>query len=125
MASVRRGDSALYTWALRMGAFVFLVVLAAELGGYSASALRLLESSLETTLILLAAWMLMLVARGGLELTANSSLFQSVPFLSSRADVIVRKFAFFINIIIAFLGFGFILLSLGLYQSHLEAIRGV
>jgi small-conductance mechanosensitive channel len=125
MASAHRGDSALYTWALRLGGCIFLLVLAAELGGYSALALRLLESSLNTTLILLAAWMLMLLARGGLELTANSSLFQNIPFLSSRAEVIVRRFAFFVNIIIAFVVFAFILLDIGLYQSHLEAIRGV
>ena len=125
VASARREDSALYTWALRLGACIFLVVLAAELGGYSALALRLLESSLNTTLILLAAWMMMLLARGGLELIANSSLFKNIPFLNSRADLIVRRFAFFVNILIAFVVFAFILLEWRLYQNHLEAIRGV
>ncbi|UCG12139.1 MAG: mechanosensitive ion channel [Deltaproteobacteria bacterium] len=125
MASVRRGDSALYTWTLRLGGIVFILVLAAELGGYSALASRLLESSTSTILILLLAWILMLLARGGLELAANSSQFQKVPFLSSRADTIVRRFALFTNVIIATMFFAFILMSWGLYESHLGAIEGV
>jgi small-conductance mechanosensitive channel len=125
LASARRRDSALYIGTLSLGGFVFIVALAAELGGYSALALYVLESSLGTIFILLIAWMLMLLTAGCLELAANSSPFQKVSFLSSKADVMVRRFELFINVIIAAIALAFILVVWGFFESHPEAIRGV
>jgi potassium efflux system protein len=125
VASSRRGDSALYTWTLRLGACVFGLCLAAELGGYSEFASRLLVSSLKTIFIILTAWVVMLLARGALELAVNSRLFQKVQFLKSRTNFIANRMAFIANILIAVVCFSFILYLWGLFESHIEAMRGV
>jgi potassium efflux system protein len=123
--SVRSGGSLLYAWILRLGGLVFLGVILAEIGGYSALAAHVLESSLGTTFIVLAAWMLMLMTRGCLEWAMQSAPLKKIPFLQSKAKVIVSRSALLANLLIGALLLTLILVAWRLYDRPIEAIKGV
>ncbi|MDH3802338.1 MAG: hypothetical protein OEU80_09665, partial [Deltaproteobacteria bacterium] len=84
LENVRSGGSLLYTWILRLGGLVFLGVIVEEIGGYNSLAAHVLESSLETTFVVLAAWMLMFMTRGFLEWAMQISPLKKIPFLQDR-----------------------------------------
>ena len=123
--SVRSGGSLLYAWILRLGGLVFLGVIIAEIGGYNALAAHLLESSLGTTFIVLAAWMLMLMTRGFLEWAMQSAPLKKIPFLQSKANVIVSRSALLANLLVGALLLTFILVTWRLYDRPIEAIQGL
>jgi len=123
--SVRSGGSLLYTWILRLGGLVFLGVIIAEIGGYNALAAHVLESSLQTIFIVLAAWMLMLMTRGFLEWAMQSAPLKKIPFLQSKANVIVSRSALLTNLIVGALFVTFILVAWRLYDRPIEAIQGL
>jgi potassium efflux system protein len=123
--SSRRKGSILYIWALRMGALSLLGVIIAEVGGYSVLAAYLLKSSLTTTFAVLAAWMLMLMARSTLEWIIQSPPLRKIPFLQSKANLIVSRSVLLTNVLIASLFATFILVIWRVYDSPAEAIQGV
>ncbi|MGB5921684.1 MAG: mechanosensitive ion channel domain-containing protein [Syntrophobacteria bacterium] len=123
--SVRSGGSLLYAWILRLGGLVFLGVIIAEIGGYNALAAHVLESSLGTTFIVLAAWMLMLMTRGFLEWAMQSAPLKKIPFLQSKANVIVSRSALLANLLVGALLLTFILVTWRLYDRPIEAIQGL
>lgn len=125
LENARRGDSLLYTWALGLGGMVSMVTLIAELCGYSALAAHLLVSSLKTTLIVIAAWMLMLLARGVLDWTFYNSLLIKIPLVRRYAAVIVERSAHLINLLIGTLVITYTLVVWRVYESHIEAIKEV
>lgn len=125
LENVRKGDSFLYTWVLGLGGIVSMVVLLAEIGGYSALAAHLLVSSLKTTLIVIAAWILMLLVRGVLDWTFHSSPLIKIPLLRKYASVIDERLVHLINLLIGALVITYILVVWRLYESHVEAIQGV
>jgi small-conductance mechanosensitive channel len=123
--SSRRKGSILYIWALRMGTLILLGVIIAEVGGYSVLAAYLLKSSLTTTFAVLAAWMLMLMARSTLEWIIQSPPLRKIPYLQSKANVIVSRSALLTNVLIASLFATFILVIWRVYDRPAEAIQGV
>jgi len=123
--SVRSGSSLLYIWALRLGGLVFLGIIIAEIGGYNALAAHVLSSSLKTTFIVLAAWMFMLMVRGFLEWAMQSAPLKKIPFLQSKASVIVSRSTLLTNLIVGALIATFILVAWRVYDRPIEAIQGV
>jgi potassium efflux system protein len=124
-ANARRGDSPFYTWVLRAGGLVLLMVVGAEASGYGALATRLFEASLKSVFVVLVAWMLMLLGRGGLEWGLYSSPLRNIPAWRRAADVIAGKAAFLLNIVIGGF-FGVVVLCLwGAYGNPFEAIRDI
>jgi small-conductance mechanosensitive channel len=123
--SVRSEGSLLYTWTLRLGSLVFLGVIIAEIGGYSSLAAHVLKSSLGTIFIVLAAWMLILMTRGFFEWAMQSAPLKKIPFLQSKANVIVSRSALLTNLLIGALFFTFILVTWRLYDRPIEALQGV
>ncbi len=124
-ASARRGEALLYTRALRLGALLCLVILMAEMGGYSALSAHLLESSLKTMLIVLAGWMLMVMLRGFLEWVIYSPPLKRFPFLQVKQDLIVSRSALLTNLLAATLSWTFILVAWRVYSGPAEAIQAV
>jgi potassium efflux system protein len=123
--NARRGDSPLYPWALRAGGLILLFVLGAEVSGYAILGTRLLGASLRTVFLVLVAWMLMLLGRGGLEWTLYSSPLKSVPLWRSAADVVAGKAAILLNFLIGIF-FGAIILSVwGAYDNPMAALEGL
>ena len=125
LESARQRDALLYTWALGLGGMVSMVALMAELGGYSAFAAHLIESSLKTVLIALVVWMLMLLVRGGLDWIFYSSPLIKIQLLKSYDTVFVERSAQLINLLLGALVITYILVVWRVYESHIEAIQGV
>ena len=123
--SSRHQGPLLYIWALRLGGLVFLSVIIAEIGGYSTMAVHVLESSLATTFTVLGAWMLMLMIRGTLEWIIQTPPLRNIPYLQSKAKVIVSRSAILTNVLIGALFTTFILVIWRVYDRPAEAIRGV
>jgi len=123
--SSRHKGPLLYIWALRLGGMIFLAVIIAEIGGYSSLAAHVLKASLSTTFSILGAWMLMLMARGTLEWIIQSPPLKRLPYLQSKANVIVGRSALLTNVLIGALFTTFILVIWRVYDRPAEAIDGV
>ncbi|HYA02425.1 MAG TPA: mechanosensitive ion channel domain-containing protein [Syntrophobacteria bacterium] len=123
--NARRGESPFYTWALRGGALLFLAVVGAEVSGYSALGTRLLEASLKSVFLVLVAWMLVLLGRGGLEWGLYKSPLRNIPLWRRAADVIAGKATFLLSFVL-WTFFGALILCLwGAYSNPFEAIRDI
>jgi potassium efflux system protein len=123
--SSRHQGPLLYIWPLRLGGLIFLSVIIAEIGGYSTLAAHVLESSLATTFAVLGAWMLMLMTRGTLEWIIQTPPLRNIPYLQSKANVIVSRSAILTNVLIGALFTTFILVIWRVYDRPAEAIQGV
>jgi small-conductance mechanosensitive channel len=123
--SSRQQGPLLYTWALRLGGLIFLGVIIAEINGYSSLAAHVLKASLSSTFTVLAAWMLMLMAHSVLEWIIQSPPLRRLPYLQSKADVIVGRSALITNVFIGALFTTFFLVIWRVYDSPAEAIHGV
>jgi small-conductance mechanosensitive channel len=121
----RQGASRLYRWALELGALVALVALAAELGGYAAMAAHLLESSIKTTLLLVAGWMLILLLRGGLDWALYSSPLVKFPLLRRNAAVIAKHSTLFIYVLVGALVISDTLAIWGVFENQFEAMQWI
>jgi small-conductance mechanosensitive channel len=123
--SSRHQGPLLYIWTLRLGGLIFLGVIIAEIGGYSSLAAHVLKSSLSTTFVVLGAWMLMLMARSTLEWIIQSPPLKRLPYLQSKANVIVSRSALLTTVLIGALFTTFILVIWRVYDRPAEAIEGV
>jgi len=123
--SSRHKGPPLYIWTLRLGGLIFLSVVIAEIGGYSSLATHVLQSSLRTTFAVLGSWMLMLMARSTLEWIIQSPPLRKIPYLQSKADVIVSRSALLTNVLIGAFLATLILVIWRVYDRPAEAIQGV
>jgi potassium efflux system protein len=123
--SVRRGDAPLYTWMLRVGGLLLMVVLVAELGGFGVLSARLLDASLRTVFLILVARMLTLLGRGGLEWVLYSSPLKNIPLWRAAADLVASKAALLLDVVISVFIGAIILFSWGAYVTPIAAIQGV
>jgi small-conductance mechanosensitive channel len=124
--NARRGAPFWQVWALRLWTGVLAVVFVAELGGYNALATHLLEASIHTTFAVMIAWLLALLARGGIELAlGTSSLLWRIPFVQRNAAVIGRSAGFWADVLVAFLALSVILQAWRMYEGTSEALQGL
>ncbi|MFT5700943.1 MAG: potassium efflux system protein [Desulforhopalus sp.] len=124
-ASVRKKDGRLYTWALRLGTLLCLIICVAEMGGYSSLSAHLLESTLKTILIVLAGWMLMVILRGFLEMAVNNPTYKKIPFLQVKAPLLINRSALLTDLFAATLTVTFILVTWKVYSSPAEAMEAI
>jgi len=125
MARPRKEDSAIYTWSLRAGSIVFLVILIADAGGNSFFATYLFGLSLGTVFLFLAYMMLVLLARGVLEFIVRSGSFQKFPIIHNNTRGIIVQSARLLNLLLGFFLVTVILSSWGVYASPAAAVTGV
>jgi small-conductance mechanosensitive channel len=125
LRSPREGETRIYRWTLNLGAIVSGVILIAELMGYSGLANHLLESALATVTYLVAVWILMRLARGGLEWTFYNTALVKIPLLRKNAGVIVSRAARLIDLFLGALVFVSLLSVWRVYDSQTEAMKGV
>jgi len=123
--SGRRGDLLFYTWALRLGSCLFIVVLIFQLWGRAGLAEYLLISSMRTIGIGLVAWLSMYLARGGLEWTVNSSPLQRVTLLRNNATAIIHRVALFGDVVIGVIILSSLLRIWRVYESDREAFEAI
>jgi small-conductance mechanosensitive channel len=125
LRSPREGESRVYRWTLNLGVTVSGVIFIAELIGYSGLATHLLDSALTTAFAMVAAWILMRLARGGLEWTFYNTALVKIPLLRKNAAVIVARTAGLIDFLLGAFVFVSLLGVWGVYSSQGEAMKGV
>lgn len=114
-----------YTWILRLSGLILLAVFVVEVFGYSEFAFFLFESSLTTIYFLVMAWILMVMARGLLELAVGSSLLQEIWFVRENTAVVVRRIALLTNLFIIFLLVCYVLATWRVFGSPNLAIHAL
>jgi potassium-dependent mechanosensitive channel len=123
--SRRQKDSPLYTYGLGLGGLIFMIVALAEVIGRADLALELLGYSIRTFSYSLVAWLLMLLARGGLDWAVYRSHLQKISVFRNHASGIVAKSTLLINLFIGFMFIAAISTYWQVYDSPFEAIKGV
>jgi small-conductance mechanosensitive channel len=125
LKSARMGDLPIYTWMFRLGGLIMLVILVAEIAGYSLFAQEVLDGSLKTIFFLLIFWLLRQILRIGLELALYSPPVQKVQLLQRNADVIIGRLSFIFNLILGVVIFATILVIWRIFDIPAEAINGI
>jgi potassium-dependent mechanosensitive channel len=120
-----REDSPLTSWLFRLGGVLFLGVLVAELLGYALFAEYLLRSSLKTVGLLIIAWLMIYLARGGIELVVHSAPLQKLTLVRENAPKFIRRSERFIKILIGGITLALIFLAWGVYSNPMAAIMGI
>lgn len=124
-ASVRRGDSSLYTWALRLGGSVFAVVLIAEVGGYSALANHLLDAMIKTTFLVLFAWVIAIMARGAVEFFLSSTVLKKVAMVRTNRAMIIRRLGMITDLFIGIIAMVLVLGIWRVFETPMDAMKGL
>ena len=120
-----REDSTFYTWSLRAGAVLFLVILIANVGGHSSFATRLFGLSLGTAFLFLVYMMLILLAKGVLEFIVNSMPVQKFPIIRNKTPGIIAQSSRALNLVLGFFLVAVILSAWGIYASPAAAVEGL
>jgi small-conductance mechanosensitive channel len=123
--SVRLKDFGLYTWSLRLGSVIFVVIIIAELWGKAELAEYLFVSSIRSIAYVLPFMLLMHMIRGGLEWVFHHSPLRRVTLLHSDADAIIRRVALFIDVAIGVLLLSGILMLWRVYDNLEGATKGL
>lgn len=123
--SVRRGDSFLYTFALRLGGAVLGVVLAVQLAGFNSLATHLLDSSIKTTFLVLLFRLIVLLAHGGLEFVIGSPAAQKIHLIRHNSLVIVKRLGHVADFAVWTMAMALILEIWRIYESPAEAVHGI
>jgi potassium efflux system protein len=124
LVSAREG-SPLTAWLFRLGGVLFLVVLAAELGGNPFFAEYLFRSGLRTVGWIILAWLATYLACGGVEGLVHSALLQKVTLVRERTQAIIRRAARLVKVLISGITLAMILKVWGVYDNPLAAIEGI
>jgi len=120
-----REDSVFYTWSLRAGAVLFLVILIAIVGGHSSFATRLFGLSLGTAFLLLVYMLLILLAKGVLEFIVHSMPVQKFPIIRNKTPGIIAQSSRALNLVLGFFLVAVILSAWGIYASPAAAVEGL
>ena len=123
--SGRLNEARLYTWSLRLGASLFVVIIIAELWGKEGLAQYLLYSMIRSMTIVLPFMLFMHMIRGGLEWVFHDSPLRKAAVLRSYADAIIRRVAVFIDIVIWVFLLSVLLMIWRVYDSLEEALKGL
>jgi len=125
VAARRHGDSLLYSWGLRLGSLFFAVLLVLELWGRSGLAEYLFESVVRTVSVVLAGWLLIHLAHGGLEWAFQSSSLHKVTFLQSYTATMVRRFKILADTLVGLLVVSSLLMIWRVYESPVASVKGL
>jgi small-conductance mechanosensitive channel len=123
--SQRRKDSPRVTYGLGIAGLILMVVVLVEVSGQADLALKLLVSSFTTLGLGLIAWLLMILARGGVDWAVHRSRLQEISIFSNHGSSIAAQSALFINFIIGFMLIVGTLTSWYVYDSSGEAVKGI
>jgi small-conductance mechanosensitive channel len=125
LASVRHRDSLLRTSTLCAASLILLVVLISELGGYSSLASHVLQSSIETTFLIILAWMFMFFVRGALQVAVHTSAMQKIPHVRTNGTTVVIRLTLLIGMLVVLLMTVGFLVVWRVYVSPLDALQGL
>ena len=124
--SVRDQDSGLYAGSLRLGAFLFLVIIIAELWGKAELGVYLFISLFISIGVVLPFILLRKIILGGLEWIFYGTALRRVNLPQSDADALVRRSAFFVDVFLwGLIVLPAILMIWGSYESLKEATKAL
>jgi potassium-dependent mechanosensitive channel len=115
----------LYTYGLGLGSLIFMIIALVEVSGRTDLALELLSSSLNTFGFALLAWLLMLLAQGGLDWAVYKSRLQKISVFRKHGSSIAAKSTLFINLFIGSVVILTILTLWHVYDNPIEAFKGI
>jgi small-conductance mechanosensitive channel len=120
-----RKDSRLVIWVFRMGFLFLAVVLVLELGGVSHLSEFLFESAIRTITVILGAWLLILLAHGGIEWIVHKQASQIFNRLQYNTDKIVQRLALGANVLIGVFALTSVLVIWRVFDASEKAFEGV
>jgi small-conductance mechanosensitive channel len=117
------GGPRLYVLGLWLGGVALASAAAAQVAGYSSLATHLLESSIQTTFVILLAWILALLARGALELAFGPvSVLSRLALVRKNADYLCRRLGWVVDGVVMLGALGLILRVWRVYDTPMEAL---
>lgn len=125
VAGRHRKDSRLLVWAFRMGFLFLALVVALEFGGVSHLSEFIFESAIRTIVVILGAWLLILLAHGGIEWMVHKQASQIFNRLQYNIDKIVQRLALGANVLIGVFALTSILVIWRVFDASEKAIEGV
>jgi small-conductance mechanosensitive channel len=123
--SRRLGEAQPYTWALRLAAVLFAIVLFTELWGDAKLAEFLFVSLLRTLGVVLVFGLLRHLVRGGLEWIVLSSAARGLALVRHNADTMIQRLALLFDVLIGVVILSILLMTWQVYDSPDEAIAGL
>jgi potassium efflux system protein len=123
--SRRQKDSPWLTYGLWFVCLFLMILALVEVSGQADLAVESLDSSLQTLGFVLVAWLLMLLARGGLDWAVHRSRLQEISIFSNHGSSIAAQSTLFINLFIVTMVVMYILTYWHVYDSPVAALKGV
>jgi small-conductance mechanosensitive channel len=124
--SARRKDPGFYAWSLRLGSFLLVVIIIAELWGKEKLAGYLFVSSIGSIVFVISIMLFVYMIRGGVEWVFRDSPLRHMAPLPSDADALIRRVSLFIEVAIwGLLLLPAILVLWGVYDTPREAMKGL
>jgi small-conductance mechanosensitive channel len=124
--SIQQKDSVYYTWSLRLGALIFVVIIIAEVWGKASLAQDIFLSLIDSIATTLVFMLLLYMINGILEWVFRSSPLRRTTVLYRDPDAIIRRVARFLDgAVCAFVLLPAILMTWGVYNSLEAATKGL
>jgi len=117
------GGPRFYIWGLQLGGLTLACSAAAQVAGYSALATHLLESAIQTTFVVLLAWILGVLVRGALELAFGPvSVLSRFALIRKNSAYLCRRLALLADAAVALGTLGVALKVWRVYDTPVEAL---
>jgi small-conductance mechanosensitive channel len=125
VAGRRRKESRPVIWAFRFGFLFLAVMLALEFWGVSHLSEFIFESAIRTIIAIQGAWLLILLAHGGIEWMVQKQASQIFNRLQYNTDKIVQRLALGVNVLIGVFALARVLVIWRVFDAPDKAIEGV
>ncbi len=126
---IRRGAAAgkptVLVWLLRLIFLLFAVISVADIIGFGAFAVQVMDGAIRTAILLLMGWAMLRLVRVALELGVESIPLGNLSFLRQNADAILRRVIFFASILIIVFVAANLLVAWKLYAIPVEALQAI
>lgn len=114
-----------YAWALRLAAILLAAVTVAQIFGYANLAAHLLDAAIQTTFLLLLAWVLEVLAHGALDFVVRSTLWQRLPLGRRHADRLQTGILWAVRILLGLAVWGLVMEVWRISESPWKAIQAL
>ncbi|WP_461393834.1 mechanosensitive ion channel domain-containing protein [Deferrisoma sp.] len=112
-----------YPWGLRLGAAVLAAVAVAQVSGYANLAAHLLDAAIQTTFLLLLAWVVEVLAHGAVDYVAGSALWRRIPLGAEHAARLRTDLLWGVRTVVALATWGLVLEVWRFSESPWKAVQ--
>ncbi|MBR9987825.1 MAG: mechanosensitive ion channel family protein [Desulfosarcina sp.] len=117
------GEAPIRVWLLRSIVLLFVVIAVANITGFGAFAVQIMDGAIRTSILLLMGWAMLRLVRVALELGVESLPMGKLSFIRQNADAILRRVLFFAGILITVFVAANLLVAWKLYAIPVEALQ--